>query len=548
MQGRISYILLILFIIAAGCANVVTPTGGEKDITPPIAVSYSPDTNTVFFDATEIKITFNEFIQLSDAFNQVLISPPLEQTPDYKVKGKTLTISLYDTLKANTTYTINFGQSIKDITESNVLDNFTYVFSTGEQLDSLQVSGKVIDMLTGKPIEKAYALLYYEPTDSSFTTSTPYYFARTNKEGLFTIKNIREGNYQLYALEDMNFNYFYDLPNERIAFQDSGFYINGNIPSQQLKMFSEDRLPQSLQDIRSPRYGMTRMVFAKNAADVQITYLGGDEKTTYIARNIAGDTLTFWTSNYAIDSHHVSIAFDTTLLDRTIALKTFPVDSDFTKQHNAFTTNAVAINKGADARADWDPEHNVTLKFFNPVMQISDSILVYSDSALLGKATITIDSLDARSIYVSYPFTTDKSYDLKIPAGFTTDIFGLKNTVDTIKLKTRKSDAYGTLALTLTNLSNTQVIVELIKYDGSPVQTWRLPVEQFNEVTKSTTINKKYLIPGVYRLRLTKDINGDGKWSTGDLTNGMQPEPILYFNPDQNIRANWDNEIEWEIK
>lgn len=543
-----NYIIIIICLIIAGCANVVTPTGGEKDILPPTAVSFSPDTNSVYFNANEIKITFDEFIQLSDAFNQVLISPPLENQPDYKVKGKTLTIKLNDTLKENTTYTINFGQAIKDITESNVLDNFTYVFSTGAQLDSLQVKGTVTDMLSGKPVEKSYAVLYYEPTDTSFTTSRPYYFARVSKEGKFTINNIRSGNYRLYVLEDMNFNYYYDLPNERIAFQDSILTVNGEVPLQQLKVFSEDKLPQSLMDIRSPRYGTTRMVFAKNANNVTIKYTGADSANTYIARNQGGDTLTFWHSNYALDSHQLSIQFDTTLLDRTIAIKTFPKDSDFTKQQNSYTTNAIPINKGAGARADWDPEREILLKCFNPITQLSTNPQVYSDSILLGDATWRIDTLDARNIYINFPFATDKNYDVKIAAGAMRDIFGLSNMSDTILLKTRKQDAYGNLSIALTNSTDRQLIVELIKFDLSPVQTWVLPVEQFANETQTFTINKPYLLPGVYRIRVTKDMNGDGKWTTGEMKEMRQPETILYYPTDQNIRANWDNEVEWEIK
>ena len=540
--------IYIYVLLMYGCANVVTPTGGEKDVLPPVALSFSPDTNSLFFNTNEIKITFDEFIQLSDAFNQVLISPPLNNTPDYKVKGKTLTIKLNDTLKENTTYTINFGQSIKDITESNILNNFTYVFSTGEQLDSLQVKGRSVDMLSGKPSEKAYAVLYYEPTDTSFTTSRPYYFARIDKEGNFTIKNIRSGKYRLYVLEDMNFNYYYDLPNERIAFQDSILEVNGEIPLQKMSVFSEDKLPQSLTDIKSPRYGMTRLVFAKNASNVSIKYTGTDTAETYIARNVTGDTLTFWHSNYVLDSHKLAIQFDTTLLDRTIAIKTFPKDSDFTKQHNTFTTNAIPINKGAGARADWDPERDIILKCYNPVTQLSTSPKVYSDSILLGDATWFTDTLDATKVYIRYPFKPETNYDIRIEAGSMHDIFGLTNLSDTIFIKTRKLDAYGTLNIALTNSSNSQLIVELIKFDLSPVQTWVLPVEQFQNETHTFNIKKSYLLPGVYRIRVTKDTNGDRKWTTGELVQYRQPETIIYYPTDQNVRANWDNEIEWEIK
>ncbi|HMU70149.1 MAG TPA: hypothetical protein PKC38_09070, partial [Chitinophagales bacterium] len=139
-------------------------------------------------------------------------------------------------------------------------------------------------------------------------------------------------------------------------------------------------------------------------------------------------------------------------------------------------------------------------------------------------------------------------YDIRIEAGSMHDIFGLTNLSDTIFIKTRKLDAYGTLNIALTNSSNSQLIVELIKFDLSPVQNWVLPVEQFQNETHTFNIKKSYLLPGVYRIRVTKDTNGDGKWTTGELVQYRQPETIIYYPTDQNVRANWDNEIEWEIK
>lgn len=539
-----SYIYMCaLLLLGASCANVVAPGGGEKDITPPAPQSFIPDTNSVNFEAREIRIQFDEYLQLNDVFNQVLVSPPLNTPPDIRMKGKTLIVSISDTLKENTTYTINFGQAIKDLTEGNTLDNFTYVFSTGPVLDSLQVTGTVKDRVTDKPVQKAYVVLYLEPSDTSFATTRPYYFARTDETGGFTIKNVRAGNYGLYALEDMNFNYFYDLPNERIAFQDSLLQLDSAVSKQTLFLFGENKIPLQLQDIRSIRYGMTRMAFTGNAAGSTVTYTGKDTAANYITRNAAGDTLIFWHSNYALDTHYLQLAFDTTMIERKIAVKTLHKDSVFNEQKNTFTHNAIAINKGTDTRAEWDPERPVLLKFYNPVLSVTDTPYIYSDSVLIGRATFTMDTFDARNASLFFPWKTEKQYDIVIPGNGIRDIFGLPTNTDTIRLSIRKADAYSDLSIALTNNTGHALIIELLKFDLSHVKHWNIPAEPTNNV-----IEQKYLTPGVYRIRAIVDKDNNGEWTTGDLELHRQPETIYYFPTDQNLRANWENEIEWVIE
>jgi len=291
------YFYLLIGLTIYSCANIVTPTGGEKDIIPPTVLQYSPDTNSIYFDATEIQIQFDEYVVLNDVFNQVIISPPLDGIPEYKIKGKTLTIKLNSTLRDSTTYTVNFGQAIKDNTEGNILNNFTYVFSTGSYLDSLQISGKVTDLLTGAPSEKTFVVLYYEPTDTSFQTSKPYYFSKTDETGNFKISNIKAGEYKLYALEDQNFNYFYDLPNERIAFQRETILIDSNITDQRLQIFSEEKIKQNLLETKSQRYAQTQMVFSKPATEVIISSINPISENIYFSKNKSRDTIIIWSDN-----------------------------------------------------------------------------------------------------------------------------------------------------------------------------------------------------------------------------------------------------------
>lgn len=541
---------LLISLIFASCANQVTPTGGKKDTTPPVVLDYEPDSATVFFDAKQITLVFNEYVQLNDVFNQVIVSPPLDATPEIKLKGKTVTINLNSELKPSTTYTINFGQAIKDITEGNALENFTYVFSTGAFIDSLKVSGKVTDLLTAAPATKAYVVLYYEPTDTSFTKTKPYYFAKTDNAGNFTINNIKAGNYNLYAIEDQNYNYYYDLPNEKIAFQTSTIQIDSNISNQKLQLFSEDKTLQNLQEIKSTRYGQTRLIFSKNTSSTKITYSGTDTSSIYFSRNKTNDTILFWKTNYLLDTHQLTISFDTSVINRMVEIKSFPKDSNFYKQTNTFTSNVSNISKGADAnaRADWDPGRTVQLNFYNPIKSLTpNAIQVYKDSVALTTATITIDSLDARKIYIQYDWLPGTPYNIILADKSTKDIFGLTNIGDTLKIQTRKADAYATLSTTIKNNSNNNLIFQLMKFDLTIIDERYLTKSLFENPDKTFLVKQLNLLPGVYKIRVIIDADGNGKWTPGNLATKQLPETVLFFPVDQNLRANWENEIDWEI-
>ena len=545
------FLFTIVLIIIAGCANQVAPSGGPKDVTPPTVLDYEPDSASVLFTSNTITIKFDEYVILNDVFNQIVISPPLNETPEYKLKGKTLTISLKDTLKPSTTYTINFGQAIKDNTAGNVKENFTYVFSTGSFIDSLQVSGKVIDLLTAAPASKTYVVLYYEPTDTSFTTSKPYYFAKTDVTGNFLINNIKAGTYKLYAIEDQNFNYFYDLPNEKIAFQTTTLTIDSNITNQKLFLYSENKIKQNLLEAKSTRYGQTRLVFAKNAADTKITYTGSDTSTYLFTRNISNDTILFWHTNYLLDTHQLSISFDTTLIEKIIETKEYPADSNFLKSYNTFTKNVITLAKGGDpnARAEWVPEKPIDILFYNPIKTVTNTtIQILQDSLPLTDYTLQIDSQDARKMRINYKWKPEKNYTIIIPEKATQDIFGLYNNADTIKLTVKKTDAFASLSTTIKNTSGNPIIFQFMKFDMTIIDEFYLDMPKFENADNTYIVKQLNLTPGVYKIRAILDTDKNGKWTPGDLSQNRPPESVIFFPVDQNLRANWENEIEWHLK
>jgi len=234
-----SALFLIILLIIGSCANVVSPTGGTKDEQPPRVLRSTPQNYSPNYNGEEIRIYFDEFVELKELRQNLLVSPPLKNDPEIKLRGRSVVINIEDTLRENTTYNLFFGESIVDITEGNPLSNFQFVFSTGEYVDSLSVQGKIVDAATLEPAPDAFVMLYDSIFDSVPMLQRPVYISKTNEEGTFNIRNMRDDEYLIFSLVDMNSNYLYDTPDEKIAFSDSlikpGFipYLHHNFQKQQ---------------------------------------------------------------------------------------------------------------------------------------------------------------------------------------------------------------------------------------------------------------------------------------------------------------------------
>jgi hypothetical protein len=208
------------------CANPVSPTGGPRDTTPPQVVKTDPPNYSYHFDKKRITILFDEFVTLKDANQQIIISPPLDEKPDFKLHGKSFVINLNSELKPNTTYTFFFGNAIVDLTENNPLAHYLYVLSTGDHIDSLSLGGKVVTAFDNQPRDAIFVMLYEPYNDTVPLDSLPYlvrptYVAKTDPDGKFALRNLRNEVYKLFALNDLDNNYLFNLPNEEIAFIDS---------------------------------------------------------------------------------------------------------------------------------------------------------------------------------------------------------------------------------------------------------------------------------------------------------------------------------------
>ncbi len=548
LLGWLALFVIIFFI--GSCANIVNPSGGAKDETAPQIVASSPENGSVNFNSNEIRIEFNEFIQLNDIYNQVVISPPVNEMPDFKLRGKKVIITFKSSLNDSTTYTINFGQAISDITENNIIQNLTYVFSTGSFLDSLQVSGSITELLTSQVVNNAFAVLYFNPSDNSFLTEKPYYFARTDNMGNFSIKNIKQGTYRLYAIEDQNFNYFYDLPNERIAFQAEDLQVDSDIANQKLQLFSENKIRQQLIESKSFRYGQSRLVFAKATDSVVLNYTGIEPEKGKFIKNNDGDTIVYWHTNLFLTTHSFSISFDTTVLTRDITIsKAIPADSNFQKLKNTFVSN-VQLRKGnSNERVTIDLKQDIVLSFYNPLTTVNaGQIKIIIDTVIQPLPQVTIDSANTQKLRIKYSWIESTNYDIIIAGNATQDIFSLTNDADTLKVTTRKVTDYSTLKIALMNTTGSPLIFQLLDDDFQIIKDEYLIRPDGGSDSIPQNIVLEFLSPKSYKLRVIIDENGDRKWTTGDFIKNQQPEKVLLYPFNQNLRPNWENEVEWEIK
>jgi len=266
-----------------GCAQVGSPTGGPRDEDPPRALESDPPNYSIRFEAKKIQITFDEYIVLDNVNQELVVSPPMEEQPEVKLRKRTLIIQFQEDLRDNTTYTFNFGNAIKDLHEGNKLQNFEYVFSTGDVLDSMSVKGtlKYAETLE-KPEEPISIMLYTDLRDSVPLTEIPLYVGRSDDSGVFSVNNLRPDTYKVFALKDGNNNFLFDLPSEEIAFLDTSLTLNIDFVSQQLGIAPPDSLSVLADTMAMPADTLAAVADTSGTARDSLTVTGPDFRSIYI--------------------------------------------------------------------------------------------------------------------------------------------------------------------------------------------------------------------------------------------------------------------------
>jgi hypothetical protein len=547
---RLLYPFIILLFFS--CAQIVNPGGGPRDTTPPKALRYAPDSAALNFKSKQIRILFNEYIQLKDINNQLIISPPLKHQPDVRVKNKELIVDIEDTLAPNTTYAFNFGSGIADITESNLIDNFQYVFSTGPFIDSLSLSGTVNDAFSLNPEKGVLVMLYKSFDDSVPYKKLPNYFAKTKEDGTFRIDNIANGKYKVFALKDANANYLYDDQEERIAFLDSLVDVQKN-EKVNLLLFKEIPKKQFIKRAGAPEFGHIFIAFNRPVADLQITPLNfipknNDWKIEEFSKN--KDTLNLWLPGFEKDSIQFIIS-DSKKVQDTLEIA---IPSKISKGRGlpfklTYKTN---VEGGL-----MDLNESVRVQFNHPLKGeinqsaltlLEDSVRIDSNSTII---TCTADgfmpiSLVKRTEKVGYGqhWKENSNYTIQVMKNSVTDIFDLKNDTIKINFKTPELKYYGSLKLNLKVPLHNNFLLWLYDDKGND----RSPIHTGYPVKESDALNFELLPPGNYKIRLVYNSNENTGWDTGNYLKHQQPEKVIYYPNTIIIRSNWDLEQEWKIK
>ncbi len=529
-------LLGMVLLVFYQCAQPGTLTGGARDTKPPVlnTAESTPNLQTNFNKQT-IELKFDEFIQLKKASTEVIISPPLTYNLKTRVRGKSVLVEFdeKETLRSDATYSINFGEAIQDYTEGNKIEGFTFVFSTGDFLDSLSVTGNVTDAISGKPVEKAIVMLYNVIEDSVVSKVLPFYFGRTDKTGTFKINNVKSDTFKVVALLESFTNYKFDNSGESIGFLEDPIIINDSTSNEiSISLFKEEGKNRLIK-VDSSQYGQLKLIFSNDPKSAKLDY-GVIDAEVY--RENIEDTLFVWHNTAVADTWLLSVAVDS--LRDTILVRGVERDSFIKKNKLSI------IKKASPTAVKINPLKSLPIAFASPLESFDTSkIKLYSDSLMTRiPVEVSIDSLDRKNLSIRYPWA-DTSYYFQILPGAATALTGLVY-ADTFTQIYEPSprDVFGDLTLNIRGIQpGTIYFLELLfKSDNL--------VESFSVANDTLVVKKIVALPiGNYSLRVTKDRNKNGRRDSGNYYRREQPEQQRITTLEE-LRAGWEVDTEIDLE
>lgn len=583
----------IFIIIAAAvmysCANSGNPSGGPIDKTPPIFMRSNPTPNAVNVKDRKIEIFFDEIVTLKDPSTKIIVSPAQTEMPRMSALGRKVTVELVDSLLPNTTYTIDFSNSIQDNNEGNAIDNFAFAFSTGSVIDSMRVSGYVLDSRTLEPMQSVVVGLQSNLADSAFHKEKLQRVALTNDRGQFTIRNVSPGSYHIFALKDLDRDYKFGNPTEDIAFLDS--IIVPSIGSREaadtvyndlneidtimratrpayfpndilLSMFNEDRKSQYLANnlrVDSTRISLTFAAASDTLPSLSIVGRNDVPDQWYtLERSQTNDTLTYWIRPPHLVSADTLMVATTYLRTDTASNLSWGTDTlKFTFQRQK--AKKKKKNEGTDSLEqirfmELHPLVNGTQEVYAPLLlQTGTPIERYSREAFhlqrklqndtifypaeIKSIALRDSTLSRRDLMLKVDWEPGAAYTLAVDSLAMTDIYGLQTKPLKVDFNVRKMEEYGNIVFNIPAVRDS-AIVELL--DGTEKIVLRAPVKNH----RAELLN---LLPGKYYARLFIDRNGNGKYDTGNYDMHLQPEETVYYPGAINLKKNWDVEQTWDI-
>lgn len=544
----------------------------------------------------KISIFFDEFIQIENATEKVVVSPPQLETPEIVASGKRIRIELLDSLKPNTTYTIDFSDAITDNNEDNPLGNYTYSFSTGDAIDTLEVSGKVLQAKDLEPVKGILVGLYSDLSDTAFTTKPMLRVSRTDGSGRFVIKGVAPGTYRVYALQDADGNYLFNQKSEMLAFSQEKIVPSFKPDVRQdttwidsLRIKSIDRvgythfLPDDIV-LRAFNEVMTDRYFLKaerrEPESFTLFYSYGGEMPQVRGLNFQSDdafiieptekqdTITYWLKDTALVNqdtlrveltYHMTdslgklveqidtldilsrISYEKRLKDLDREREEWQKKQDRAKKRgepydSIMPPKALAI--GVKAPSELDPDKNIPFTFNTPLASVDTAAIhLYSKhDTLWYNAPLEFNHVRGREYELRGEWRPDIEYSLEIDSAAFVDIYGKVSPPFKQGFKVKSFDDYGTLLLNIPTMTDTTIVVQLLDAGDKIIK----------EVTTNQGVAEFYYVsPSTYYVRMYIDSNRNGEWDTGLYSANRQPETVCYFPKEIEIRAKWDFTETW---
>lgn len=579
---RLLYGMLLLTVIYS-CANIGSPNGGPYDETPPKFVSSTPVPNQINYTGKKIEILFDELIQIEKPSENVIITPPQMELPVIRSAGKKAVIELKDTLKPNTTYTIDFTNSISDNNEKNVFENFSFAFSTGDIIDTLEVSGVLLNAENLEPMPGITIGLHNNLEDSAFVKLPFVRTSRTNDKGQFTIRNITPGTYHIFALNDVNRDYKFDQPGEDIAFLDSVIVPSFELTTRQdttwkdsltidtirtvgytrffpdnieLRLFKEKFERQYMVKPERPdeKYFTLRFNTKLDTVPVPvpINFTPEDSTWYFVQQTEGGAAVNYWLADSTVwkqDTLQVQVSYPKSdslniLRPQTdtvqLVLRRRPAEKKKKKKKDE-PDPIVFLGMQVDAPSSMDLFDTISVTFNEPVLDINKEMFFLDQKIDTVWNTVDFDffpdSTNSLNYFIRRPWKYGEEYRIEVDSAAIHSLYGKWNDFFTGEFKIKKEDEYGYLYLNINGVDTT-AFVELLSSGDAPVRKAKV---------KDGGVLFMDLKPDKYYARIVIDTNSNGVWDTGNYIEKRQPEEVYYSPKMYEIMQNWQVEETWNV-
>ena len=594
----------LCIVLLGSCARMGSPDGGWYDDDPPRIIGSTPGERATGVKSQKVTIYFDEFIKLADATQNVIVSPPQLEMPEIAAKGKKIVVELKDTLKPDMTYTIDFSDAISDNNEENPLGNYTFTFSTGEKIDTFEVSGYVINAEDLEPVQGVLVGLYEDLADSAFRTKPLLRVSRTDDNGHFVIKGVAPGEYRVYALQDVDGDYKFSQKSEMIAFSHETFKPSAKADMRQdtiwrdtLHIDSIRQVPYihyypdevcllAFQEQQTDRYLLKTE--RKDADRIQMFFSYGHEQLPVIhglnfnsedafvlESNAKKDSLTYWIRDSLLvnqDTLTFSMEYLKTdslgqlvaTTDTISALAKTPYAKrlkDREKEYEAWHKLQEKKRKREepfdsifpvkpllpdyDVPQAMDPDRSIYIKMPSPLATLDTAAIhLYSKiDTLWYQAPFEFRQQEnqLRSYELLVDWHPDTEYSFEVDSAAFVDIYGLANKPYKQGIKVKSLDDYGTLFLELNGIKDSSaVVVQLLDKSDKVVATSKMEADG--------TAQFYYLKPAIYYARAFVDRNGNGLWDTGNYDADLQAESVYYYPREIEAKAKWDITLQWQVE